>query len=797
MKVLEVIFCMGGNGSVGFMIFLSVALLSACASADVVLVDRGEPAAVIVLPDEPAEPEQQAAEDLVEHIRLMSGARLSVTSAGEAPEGLLPVFIGAAADARLDGLIDEAGEGRRHRGDPWSFAVVVEEDAIHLRGLSSEGSRTAAYELLEQLGVRWFMPGETGRVMPERTTVTLEPRRIVRVPSFRYRRPSEARDGPKNEEWNRRLGLGGVGRRAGSHSMPGSPNRSEHPEYWGLRPDGRRGANQLCLTGSHDNPDDPSDPEQNHVLKSVIEAARAYYREAEDPDTAILHAGPRDGGGFCECPMCRALDAPDHHTTMFRTPSASRTDRYVWFFEQVLRHIEDEFPKARIGFYAYGALLNPPYDPDYEPSGRLVISMTPIHACRLHGPGNPICPESDVLRWLYEHWAPYVDEIVCQGYWYNLACPGYLFPLVHRLREEIPLSKKLGATGLYLGGGAAGAWASHNPAAYVAGKLQWDHTADADKILADFYEKFYGPAREPMAAYHTLMETTIRDADYHTGSSWDIPNIYTDEARERGRRYLQEAERLANASGEDIYSLRVDLTAKAFELTDVYCRSQQKRNRHDFVGEKELCDRLEQIRDSLLEDYEYPMLNPRHSSWFLNRFTTDYFFPDISGYSRVTDGNEMIVAFDNEWKFQLDPEAWGRYSGFHKLESEGGNWQSIRTDTSWSNQGLRYYFGQTWYRQTVVVPEGYEGRKIKIWFSGVDNTAEVWVNGTFVGANHDGAEFDIDAFGSAFRPFEFDVSDAIRHGEPNVVAVRAVRPRTNELGTGGLVGPAMFYAEAQ
>src|SRR5690606_13451972 len=115
-------------------------------------------------------------------------------------------------------------------------------------------------------------------------------------------------------------------------------------------------------------------------------------------------------------------------------------------------------------------------------------------------------------------------------------------------------------------------------------------------------------------------------------------------------------------------------------------------------------------------------------------------------------------------------------------------------DTSWSNQGLRYYFGQTWYRQTVYVPDTDRNRPLRLWFAGVDNTVEVWVNGQFVGANHQGAAFDLDAYGSAFRPFEFTVTDAIRRGAPNVITVRHVRPGTNEIGTGGLVGPVLLYA---
>lgn len=761
------------------------------AGGAVTLVDDGEPKAVIVIPAEPAEAEQQAADELIEHIELISGAVLSVISAEADADGLTPIRIGRAADEAIDDLIREQGD------DPWALALVVDDRAVQLRGLSPDGSRTAAYELLEQLGVRWFMPGEIGRVIPEKRTIVLDEQETVQVPSYEFRRRSG--DFP---DWGDRLRMPGEGGRYGAHGMRplrGSAARryfEEDPRLF-ARIDGERQQRQLCLTYSTD------DIEENRTLELIAEYYREYLRE--NPETEVLHMGPNDGGGFCECAHCRALDPPDHVTTPMRTPAPSRTDRYVWFWNQLTAKLADEFPDVRVGFYAYGALQLPPHH--VEPQDNLAISVAPIHTCRIHGPNNPVCPESNYPLWLFEQWDPYVDgHIADRGYLFNLAGPGYAFSMVHRLREEIPAFHDHGVRSW--NADPSSAWATHNPSMYIAAKLLWDHTADVDALLEDFYDKYYGPAREPMAAYHELIDSTLRDADHHTGSTWDFPHIFTEAVRGEARAHLDEAEQRVAPDTE--YATRVEITRKGFAFTDAYARSQAKRNQHDFVGEMELMRRLEELRATLRHDYEIPML-ARHADMFLNRFTTDYGTErhylrddrssirgrsDIRGYTRVTGGNEMIVGFDARWRFQQDPEEWGQYVGLHKPGSEGGNWQTIRTDTSWSNQGLRYYFGQTWYRQTVEMPEGYEDRTVKLWFSGVDNTAEVWVNGQWVGANHDGAEFDLDAFGSAFQPFEFDVTNAIRHGEPNVVTVRSYRTGTNELGTGGLVGPVMFYAAA-
>ncbi len=777
------------GSQLGLICLLTGLLATGSASAGIELVRNGEAATAIVLAVEPHALEQRAADELVEHIQLISGAILPVVKSGAVPEGLTPIRIGAAADAELEALILE------HGNMPDSFILLVDDQGVQLRGLSPLGARHAAYEMLEQLGVRWFIPGEIGRVVPRMGNVTLMRQRTVQVPSFKTRdQRSQHRDDTWAERVRENRGYGHGRSRPGTHSTGGSPDRSEQPQYWAMRADGSRGGGQLCLTGSHDNPGDPADPQQNYVLGSVtehfLERLRRMPPEALK-ERIVFNVGPRDGGGFCVCAMCKALD-PDV-TTPFATPRPSHTDRYVWFFNQVTKAIRQEFPDADVlfGFYAYGALMHPPQA--VQPMGNLAISVAPIHLCRIHGPNNPVCPESDYYSYKLRTWEPYVEEVWCRGYTWNLADPQFLFPLVHRLREEIPLNYRYKLVGY--GTDANHSWAAHLPANYVAAKLMWDHTLDVDALMADFYDKFYGPASEPMGAYHSFLDATIRDADHHTGSIWDIPLIYPPETRTHARGLLEQATVLAGTDDDELFATRVLIQTRAMDYLDAYCELRARRQAFDFAGEWQALERVAAMRDSLLNDFEYPMLHPRHATSLFERFVAR---PTRMIYESLNGGTGDIVArLDYEWQFQLDPESWGQYIGLHRPESAGGNWQTLRADTSWSNQGLRYYFGQAWYRQTVEVPAEFAGRTVNIWFAGVDNTAEVWVNGHFVGANHGGAEFDLDAYGSSFRPFQFAATHAINFGGPNVVTVRAVRPGTNELGTGGIVGPVMFYAPAE
>ena len=55
-----------------------------------------------------------------------------------------------------------------------------------------------------------------------------------------------------------------------------------------------------------------------------------------------------------------------------------------------------------------------------------------------------------------------------------------------------------------------------------------------------------------------------------------------------------------------------------------------------------------------------------------------------------------------------------------------------------------------------------QGKRIFLWFGGVDEKAKVWVNGKPIGISH----------GGAFLPFELDATAAIMPGARNVVTVR-------------------------
>ena len=101
---------------------------------------------------------------------------------------------------------------------------------------------------------------------------------------------------------------------------------------------------------------------------------------------------------------------------------------------------------------------------------------------------------------------------------------------------------------------------------------------------------------------------------------------------------------------------------------------------------------------------------------------------------------------DSLWTPLSVPHNWDQYNGF--TGRKHGN-----------------LHGSAWYRRTFKVSEKAAGRRIFIFFEGVGSFAEIWVNGQSVGVHAGG-----------LTCCSFDITDFVRPGATNILAVRASHP---------------------
>jgi beta-galactosidase len=127
------------------------------------------------------------------------------------------------------------------------------------------------------------------------------------------------------------------------------------------------------------------------------------------------------------------------------------------------------------------------------------------------------------------------------------------------------------------------------------------------------------------------------------------------------------------------------------------------------------------------------------------------------------------VSLNGQWRFkwvtdakQADPYRWFFERGF-----DFSAWDTIAVPSHWALLGYedpRWVDGspaEGFYFRTFTAPQAARGLRTVLHFDGVWVSAEVWLNGQALG-RHD----------SGFTPFAFDVTDVLKPGAENLLAVR-------------------------
>ncbi|MGK0198685.1 MAG: hypothetical protein ACI91J_001962, partial [Yoonia sp.] len=229
--------------------------------------------------------------------------------------------------------------GHDEKGSPWSSSTAA-------------GSMLAVYTLLDDyLGVRWFWPGEFGEHVPRKPEAILPVFDVRTNPAFEIRNVSLGYSSiyhtktfnDASRRWVRRNRLGWVRSAVFGHSwfdafnLRNDESFKTHPEWFALV-NGKRRPPQLCTTH----------PE-------VIDRMVAHVLNGKQD---IRHISPSDGGGFCECERCRALDVPGLLSYDGKTVQLS--DRIFTYANEIARRVREANPEKGCGMFAYTFYNRPP-----------------------------------------------------------------------------------------------------------------------------------------------------------------------------------------------------------------------------------------------------------------------------------------------------------------------------------------------------------------------------------------------------------------------------------------------------
>jgi hypothetical protein len=494
-----------------------------CLAPELTLIKDGLPLWQIVVPADAAPSVHYASKELQHFLREMSGAELPIVT--EDTQAPLP-----SIHLRID-----AGDPRL-REDGVAITTGPDLSSLTLAGQNGRGVIYSVYSLLERyLGVRFL--AKDCVATPKRETVTLPRIDYVHTPPFMYRETLYFDSFPKEISVRQRLNgpysqcdeeVGGKWAffpyvHSFNKLVPPEEYFEEHPEYFSLI-DGKRTAGaihaQLCLTN----------PEVLAIAKE-----RVFQWIEEHPDVPIIDVSQNDGNGWCECEQCAKVveEEGSQHGPILR------------FVNAIADAVAERYPDKWIETLAYAYSTKPPAVT--TPRDNVIIRL--CHAgCYFHGFEQ--CGLGANLTAYLDQWSKVTKRIFIWHYTTNFA--HYIAPNqnLRGLAKDLKYYAAHGVNGVMVQGnyqGSGGELAEIRQ--YLAAQLMWDPEQDAQRIICDFCNGYYGAAAHNVLEYLALLDKTAENPDVHAFGAWDPKDTVPPELVEKGLAVL--AQSRAHA-GDDV-----------------------------------------------------------------------------------------------------------------------------------------------------------------------------------------------------------------------------------------------------
>lgn len=368
----------------------------------------------------------------------------------------------------------------------WSYIYRTEGNDLLIFGSSSKGAANGVYGFLQdELGVRWFGPGELFRILPEDETIRVADLDHREDPDFTGRfSMSHLLDQPQGIWANRmRVAEPGRGEALPFYFRPHTLGSIFPVEEYGDRPElyaiknGQRLLDPNRFGLCYSNPE---------VVELTVDYIRDYFKEGGHRHTFPL--GMNDSLAFCECEECTKIQ-PERYFRGLRVAS----DMWWHYVNEVARRVGAEFPDRYIGTGASKDIVLPPLGDTEE--NVFVVLLNDVS--EFYDPEFRDQEEEFVSAWAEK------DSKLGMYYYTGLAklVPAY-FPrtLAGVLKERKDQNFVVLYTEAHPG------WPWTGPMHYVQARLWWDIDLDPDQLLEEYFTLLYGPAAPYMSRLFDLFE---------------------------------------------------------------------------------------------------------------------------------------------------------------------------------------------------------------------------------------------------------------------------------------------------
>jgi hypothetical protein len=589
------------------LVLLSGIFLAHSQATAATLVEKRQARAVIIVPEKPSLLVENASRVLRDHLRQMSTAELPIRTedriTGSPSQDHVWILVGEGKLTKKLGLTSK-GLG------PGGIVLHAKGHVVALFGTDAHtpsdpnGTRYAVTTLLEdKLGVRYLWPGELGKVVPRRDTITVADFQHRFTPKLAQRRirsmgyhdriqvgldrlgftkadyervlADALRTQAESPAWFGWHRLGGTLNLRAGHAFTHlwAKYGKEHPEWFALQADGSR--------------DQSKNPDRARLCVSNPDLIAAIAREKveelnKNPNLLGVSIAPNDGGrpAFCTCAKCEALDSAKGRKVLLWDFSkgnrrdfehVSLTDRMVYFWNAIAEQVAKAHPEKLLVVDAYSVYAAPPVERKLHPN--LMVRFAPLD---YHSEDYR---QESLREW--DGWSKAAKRIYFRP---NQMLAGRRdgMPLlyVHKFGKDFRYLADHGMMGTDFDA-CCHNWATQGLNYYVVARLHWNPEQDVDAIVDDYCQAGFGPAAKSVRRYLDGLEALMDEAATKKAR---LTTVFHPKALDRLRKELEQAHR--DAGSDPVIAKRIAFLELGLRWTEIEFRA------HTFLADPTKVDKV-------------------------------------------------------------------------------------------------------------------------------------------------------------------------------------------------------------
>lgn len=403
-------------------------------------------------------------------------------------------------------------------GEKFGYGAALTNEDSKLKKLDiflddDTGTWYAAICLLEQLGVRFYAPGENGTVIPSAKNIILQKQNLLRKPHFPNRlfyfyRPNQLWE---TVRWMFRNGCGvSIKGDFGGHNtiyITTPDVTKKYPEIAGKDEKGK-------ILPGRDNSGVPrlTNPKFRELAMKYVDAVFKYR-----PDFNMINLGMHDGFGY--------IDYEDSLKFKIGDKRGNRFSNYLWdYWGWAAREIKKKYPGKSLSVLAYASYFCPPDDVSLVPDN-VVITLcywTPW----LQG------YQRDEITAVRNQWLKILGNGGKLRHWDYFLYYSPKFPRIPVFFTKILQQDMQEMDGKSIGKFIEITYNQKKDGLTCPGlmhfmvywqcKLFWEPNADREKVMNEYFKLYFGPAEKEMKEFYDFSEERYRNPiplNKHTADS--------------------------------------------------------------------------------------------------------------------------------------------------------------------------------------------------------------------------------------------------------------------------------------